>query len=207
MQSTAIHWTATMFLLTAASASAATISAPLTAGDRQRLADHVARTEKLFLDSVAGLSGAQLAYEPAPEKWSIAEVVEHLALAEEFIRSAAAESLKTPATAEQLEAGCAKEEQVLAFILDRSQKFQAPEPVQPSGRWSSVEETLAAFRQQRAATVELIAGGADLRAHCAEHPAFGPLDAYGWLFFLSGHTERHTLQIEEVKADPGFPKS
>ncbi len=38
-----------------------------------------------------------------------------------------------------------------------------------------------------------------------EHPAFGNLDAIGWVYFLSGHTERHTLQIEEVKAAPGFP--
>ena len=47
----------------------------------------------------------------------------------------------------------------------------------------------------------------DLRAFAGPHPAFEMLDAYDWLLFLSGHTERHTLQIQEVKADPGFPKS
>ena len=39
----------------------------------------------------------------------------------------------------------------------------------------------------------------------AAHPAFGNLDAIGRVCFLSGHAERHTLQIEEVKAAPGFP--
>jgi hypothetical protein len=32
------------------------------------------------------------------------------------------------------------------------------------------------------------------------------MDAYEWLIFMSAHTKRHTLQIEEVKADPKFPK-
>jgi hypothetical protein len=32
------------------------------------------------------------------------------------------------------------------------------------------------------------------------------LDAYQWLLLLASHSERHTLQILEVKADPNFPK-
>ena len=32
------------------------------------------------------------------------------------------------------------------------------------------------------------------------------LDAYEWLLFLAAHSERHTKQIDEVKADPNFPK-
>lgn len=195
-----------MALVLAVPVSAATKTAAMSEDERQRLADHVAKTRQLFLDSVEGLSERQTAYKPAPDTWSIAEVAEHLATSEKFIRETTVESLKTPATAEQLEQGCVKEDRVLAFMLDRSQKVQAPESVQPASRWSSITETLAAFRQERAATVELISGGADLRAHCSEHPGFGNLDAYGWLFFLSSHTERHTLQIEEVKADPGFPQ-
>jgi hypothetical protein len=34
----------------------------------------------------------------------------------------------------------------------------------------------------------------------------GPLDAYQWILLISAHSERHTKQIEEVKADPNFPK-
>ncbi len=207
MKTTARKWTGfLMVLLAALPITAATKSASLTEDERQRLADHVARTEKLFLGSVAGLSAEQLAFKPAPEKWSIAEVAEHLAVAEKFIRETTVETLKTAATAEQLEQGCVKEDQIEPLMLDRSQKFQAPEPVMPQSRWSSVAETLAAFRQERAATVKLVAEDVDLRAHCSEHPGFGNLDAYGWLYFLSSHTERHTLQIEEIKADPGFPR-
>jgi hypothetical protein len=38
------------------------------------------------------------------------------------------------------------------------------------------------------------------------NPAVQEADAYQWLLFLSAHTERHTKQIEEVKATAGFPK-
>jgi hypothetical protein len=34
-----------------------------------------------------------------------------------------------------------------------------------------------------------------------------PLDGYEWLLFIGAHSERHTKQILEVKADPNFPKS
>jgi hypothetical protein len=34
----------------------------------------------------------------------------------------------------------------------------------------------------------------------------GELDAYQWMLFMAAHSKRHLAQIEEVKADPNFPK-
>lgn len=31
------------------------------------------------------------------------------------------------------------------------------------------------------------------------------LDVHLWVLLASGHTARHTLQIDEVKRSPGFP--
>ena len=63
------------------------------------------------------------------------------------------------------------------------------------------------FNFERGRTYELAAAHADLEAYAKVHPALQkPLDLAGWLYFLSGHVERHTLQIEEVKATAGFPK-
>jgi len=45
-----------------------------------------------------------------------------------------------------------------------------------------------------------------LHDHVMDHPAAGPLDAYAWMLLVSAHSERHTAQINEVKADPKFPK-
>ncbi len=54
---------------------------PISKGDREFGMSALHASRKLFLDSVAGLSDAQLNFKPAPEKWSIAEVAEHIALA------------------------------------------------------------------------------------------------------------------------------
>ncbi len=173
--------------------------------DRTRLLDHLAATRKLFLDSVAGLSEEQLRFKAAEDRWSIAEVAEHIAVSEEFIRGVVEGFLAATATPEQLAGAGGKADTVLTFIVDRSRTFEAPEPVRPTARFATLAETLRFFDEERAKTVALVERTADLDAHAREHPAFGPLDAYGWLYFLSGHTERHTLQIEEVTADPGFP--
>ncbi len=45
----------------------------------------------------------------------------------------------------------------------------------------------------------------DLRGHGAPHPVFKMLDGYQWVLLLSGHSARHTAQIEEVKAGAGYP--
>lgn len=195
-----------LLLLQALVLSPMVAAAPMTEDERERLLEHLQRTRQMFLAAVDGLSKAQWGYKPAPERWSIAECAEHIAASERFIREAVAGFLQTPATPEELAATPPKEDLVLGFVTDRSQRFQSPEPVRPSHEWPTMEETLLAFGRERAETFKLVHDAEDLRAHAGDHPAVGPLDAYGWLFFLSGHSERHVQQIEEVKADSAFPK-
>jgi hypothetical protein len=45
----------------------------------------------------------------------------------------------------------------------------------------------------------------DLHGHAGPHPVFKMLDGYQWVLLLSGHSARHTAQIEEVKASAGYP--
>ena len=45
---------------------------------------------------------------------------------------------------------------------------------------------------------------ADLRNRYAETP-IGVLDTYQAILFMSGHVTRHTDQMKEVMASPGFP--
>ncbi|HEX8153728.1 MAG TPA: DinB family protein, partial [Thermoanaerobaculia bacterium] len=138
-------------------------------------------------------------------KWSIAEVAEHIAAAESLIRGVASKAMEAPATEELLK-GAVKDEMILTMIPNRSQKFKAPEPLVPINRFATPAATIAEYKKQRAEAIKLAGGDTDFRKYAAPHPAFGPLDAYGWLLFLSAHSERHTLQIEEVKASEGFPK-
>lgn len=179
---------------------------PAVLSDRDVLVQQLERTRDKFLASVDGLSEAQWNYKASPEKWSIAQCAEHIAASESLIRGLIAKSLEAPATDEVLKQGVNKDTPILQFITDRSRKFNAPEPLQPTNRFGSGADAVAEFRKERAETLKLAAADADYRKFAAQNPAFGMLDAHGWFLFLSGHSERHTLQIEEVKAGEGFPK-
>jgi len=94
---------------------------------------------------------------------------------------------------------------VLSAIADRTRKAQAPEPVLPTGRWSP-QEALAQFLKVRERTMEFLKSTSGSRDHVVDSPLGQPLDAYQWLLYISAHSERHTKQILEVKADPNFPR-
>ena len=99
------------------------------------------------------------------------------------------------------------DEKLLVSVADRSEKFQAPEPIQPTSRFKTRGELIAAFKTRRDATIDYIGKTPDsLRDHLAPHPVFKDLDAYQWILLMAGHTERHVRQIEEVKAAAGYPK-
>jgi len=64
---------------------------------------------------------------------------------------------------------------------------------------------LQKFLDVRAKTIAFLESSADLRGHLISHPVLGPMDGYQWVLTIAAHTERHTKQIAEVKADPHFP--
>ncbi|HEU4886891.1 MAG TPA: DinB family protein [Thermoanaerobaculia bacterium] len=175
--------------------------------EQEKLVQHLQRTGEKFLKSVDGLSEAQWNFKAAPDKWSIAQCAEHIAAAETLIRGAVEKGLTTPLEAGQPVAELVKDDLVTTMVVDRSKKFSAPEPLVPTDRFGSPAAAVDAFRKERDETIKLAKGDMNFRAHAVKHPGFGMLDTYGWMLFLSAHSERHTLQIEEVKAHADYPKN
>jgi hypothetical protein len=182
--------------------------AEITSQDRAKIVQYLTTTRDQVLAEAASLSEEQWNFKAGPDRWSVGEVVEHLALAESFLFDLQQKTVSGPAaTPEQLAAAKGKEEILLKAIPDRTKKAQAPEPLQPKTRIGSRTEVLAAFKERRQKTLDY-AGKTkdDLRARVGDSP-LGPLDGYQWLLFLPAHTERHLAQIKEVKADAKFPKA
>ena len=179
-------------------------------GERDFAMSHLHMSRKLFLDSIAGLSPEQLNFKASPERWSIAECVEHITLSEDLIFGlASSQSMKTPVVSERIEQAKnkTKDADLVKIVIDRRQKAQAPEALKPSHKWASVDEMIAEFKVKRNRTIEYVEQTKDdLRGHMMPHPLLGKLDSYQWVLLLSSHSERHTMQIVEVKAAPGFPK-
>lgn len=192
---------AVLFLLTAAG-----VAQSLTSADSQKCQKYLEQTREGVIAATKGLSEAQLKFKAGPDRWSVAEVLEHIALAEDFLLDTANKVMKAPAG--PADRDTAKLDAIiLAGVPDRSQKRQAPGPLVPTGRWTAAE-SLAHFEQSRAKTIQFLQSTPDLRGHTTtENPFQQPMDAYQWLLFIAAHSERHTKQILEVKADPNFPKS
>lgn len=179
---------------------------PLTQQDRDTLLKHLDQTRQSFLASVSEVSEAQWQFRAGPDRWSIAEVAEHIAISETTLLQLVTERLlKSPATPRDPNA--VADAKLLEGLLDRTNKFQAPEMLKPTSRWATRDALTKDFviaRDKTAAYVKTTTD--DLHGHSAPHPVFKALDGYQWILLLSGHAARHTAQIEEVKTSPGYPK-
>lgn len=179
----------------------------LTAAEREKAVKYLEQTRDGVIAATKGLSDAQMKFKPAPDRWSVAETLEHIAVAEDYLLGNVTKNImKAPAG--PADRDTAKlDALILSAVPDRTTKRQAPGPLVPTGRWTPAE-TLAHFEQSRAKTIEFLKSTPDLREHAsADNPFQQPMDAYEWMLFISAHSERHTKQIAEVKADPNFPKN
>jgi DinB family protein len=177
----------------------------LTQADRERGVQYLETTRKNIVDATRGLSEAQWNFKPSPFRWSVAQVIEHIAASEDLLRQMAEDQIKKapPGPDRDLKK---TDDRVLEVVPDRSRKFQAPEQLRPRNQFGSPEAALKHFLESRAKTVELLNSTPDLRAHVVDSGLLGKIDGFERILFIAAHSERHTKQLLEVKADPKFPK-
>lgn len=175
--------------------------------DRTLLITQLQQTRDNLLKDVQGLTDAQLEYKPAPDRWSVIECVEHISLIEKAITDGVQHLVQQPANPEKRADIKTTDEQILKNVEDRSHKAKAPEFGIPKHSYSSDAEMIKAFTAQRDKLIDYVTNTKDnLRDHITDQSALGTIDAYQMLLLDAAHTNRHTQQLEEVKADPGFPK-
>jgi len=178
-----------------------------TAAEIERAATYLAKTRDAVLSTTEGLSAAQLAFKPAPEKWSVAEVLEHIASTEDYLMTLVRDQVMTAPARPAGEDVAAIDDFVLKAIPNRASKLKAPEPLVPTKRYGSAEGSRKAFTTSRAKTIAFLKETKGLRDHAIDSPLGRKLDPYQWVLFIAAHSDRHHQQIEEVKADAKFPKS
>jgi len=200
--------TGAVIVLLALAGAASAKAQDVSQADKDRALQYLESTKKGVLDATKGLSEAQWNFKSAPDRWSVAQVMEHLAAAEDMLRGMTQDQvMKSPAVALRDETETKKaDEGVLAMVPDRSHKAQAPEPLQPTNRFGSPTAAQKHFFESRATTEDYLKNATGLRAHLSDSP-LGKLDGYEWVLLIAAHSERHTKQMLEVKADPNFPKS
>jgi len=176
--------------------------------ERKIAIDLLQQTEQGVINAVAGLSDAQLNFKPAPDRWSVLECVKHIAVSEQLLWHVSDSVIHGAANPEKRSEIKATDEQVVQGVESREKKVKTAPPFEPQNTsYNSLSEALESFKTNRAKLIEYVkTTNDDLRNHVVTLPP-GSFDSYQMLLFIAAHSNRHTQQIEEVKADPNFPKN
>src|SRR5262249_26744287 len=141
-------------LLAVLALSVCAAAATLTEADKKEGLAHLDRTRAALLAATTGLSEAQWKFKRAPDRWSVAEVLEHIVVTEGFLLENTKKVIEAPAGKPDRDYKSV-DKLVVNAIADRTQKAQAPEPVRPTGRWSP-QEARDRFVKVRERTVEFL---------------------------------------------------
>jgi uncharacterized damage-inducible protein DinB len=140
---------------------------------------------------------------PAPGRWSVAEVLEHLSRVEEqltrLLAAKLSEAQMTGALEPERETSAVTDTLDGALIRDRRRRITASDRILPRGEMDSAA-ALAALDRSRAALRDLVTShdGMGLGAISHPHPVLGILNAYQWFTFIGMHEARHAAQITEI---------
>jgi hypothetical protein len=171
------------------------------------IADTLERTRDAFVGATAGLTEAQYRFKLDDTAWSIAEIVEHVAIAERRILDFLSTMPDAAAPSGQRRQGSERFARLTALIPTRQQRrIEAPSILRPTGAFESVGAALAAFVDgRRRAVAAAQSAPPDVCDRVLPHRLLGELDLEEWLWFVSLHSGRHVEQIEAIKRAPGYP--
>jgi hypothetical protein len=194
----------TILTLTVCLLAAPLLAAPMSQEDREHLLVHVEMTTQMVAEQVRGLSRAQLEYKASSDRWSIREVVSHLAVAEPDYWRDIQKSLKAAPDMNGKKSS-ATDADILWYGIDRVVHTKTGGGHEKVDTYKDLNVALGKFQALRATMIEYIkTTNDDMRAH-----SFGdrqPIDCWQGMLEISTHAERHIQQIREIKNDPNFPK-
>jgi hypothetical protein len=165
--------------------------------ERSEIVQILETSRQEFNAAAGGIPEAQANVRPEAGRWSVLECVEHVVTVEQRFLGwlERAEPKPAPPCDKQKEADLA------ARVVNRTNRAEAPEPVRPAGRFTSLMQALDHFNAARTRTIQFAQGrGADLYEMAVEHPRFGLLNGTEMLVITAGHSSRHAEQIRVARA-------
>lgn len=139
---------------------------------------------------------------PSPDRWSVAQVLQHLMMIESRIVPLVHKLVKGARAAglgPETETSSILNIKHAAKIADRSFRVTAPEETVPPAdvsaatAWKALEESRRALREAVTS-----ADGLALSEVKYPHPVLGEINLYQWILFVGSHEVRHTAQIREI---------
>lgn len=196
-----------LLLLVITGSAGTTVNNSISKHDRKYAINLMKESHKDVVKACKGLSTEQLEFKTAPDRWSVKECVYHIASAEKLLWGMFENAMKVAPNPEKRTEIKVKDEDLVMMVKDRSKKNQAPEPIQPKNTgYKTIDEALSDFKTTRTDHIRYIRTSTeDMRNRVVQMP-FGWIDCYQLYIFIAAHSQRHTMQLNEVKAAAGFPK-
>jgi len=195
-----------ILLLLVVMIAARAFAAPMGDNDRRHLLVHFEMTTQMVAEQVRGLSPAQLEYKASPDRWSIREVVSHLAVAEpDYWREIQAALKKAPDMSGKK--SVATDADIMWYGIDRVVHTKTGGGHEKVDTYKDMDVALGKFQTLRATMIDYIkTTNDDMRAHSFGEGGPEVIDCWQWMLEISTHAERHIQQIREIKNEAGFPK-
>jgi hypothetical protein len=150
---------------------------------RASIIDLVQTSQQRYLDVIGGLDDAAATKKPAPDEWSIRELLRHVILAGQdvalLVEHLSRGALPPPAIAGRRGAGT---------------------QIDDDGRpLAALVEQLRGVNGSMIAAIRSLPESPDLEAK-APHPFFGPLNCVEWAVFQRVHDEDHVQHAQKIIA-------
>jgi hypothetical protein len=164
-----------------------------------------------YLAATGKATEAQWHYKPAPDKWSMADVTEHLILSEIQLYSEVVMAFNAPPRPDLRTQTAGNDSRAIDFILEEG-KHVASKMVVPLGSLQSKESLLRALRERREMSIDLVRSKTEdeLRTHVVYKSKSSPTpvrDAYQDFLVFALHVTRHMRQVDAIQGSPNYPRS
>ncbi|GAB3510837.1 hypothetical protein GCM10027341_49720 [Spirosoma knui] len=174
-----------------------------TEADRTYTVDNLKRTRDELTRETENLTDAQWHFRESPDRWSIAEVVEHLALWEIiWAREISMGIRSTPRP--DLIATSSPDSYYMDFIME-TKAHKSPDFSRPTGFIQGKNNLLFFQRLRNQAIAFADTTQADMRAQFELTATKYPRNMHQVYIYQWGHVDRHLRQIRKVKQHPNYP--
>ncbi|HLA52326.1 MAG TPA: DinB family protein [Flavitalea sp.] len=176
--------------------------------DRTYLVDNLRRSIDQINEATRNLSDAQWNFKPGPDKWSINEVVEHIAIWELLLQRDISLALSEPPKPELTKTAW-PDSSTLGFIMEdkphHSLDYTKPFSFTIPMGLNDGSKNLLWLQKMRKEDGDFVKNTKqDMRVY---YRGRGSESVHVLYILIFGHADRHLRQIMKIKADPAFPSS
>jgi len=180
----------------------------ISAQEKEFAINRLSNTRDAFVKTIEGMTEKQWYHRPGPGQWSVAECADHLLQTElYYFQPTINTMLAEPANPERRGEAIGKDVASYAGMEDRSYKIKGAPWEEIFEKKIDRENLISSFLKKRNEMIEWVKNtDEELRVHFSVFPGLETIDVYQFILFISGHTTRHTGQIQDIIESEFYPQ-